>query len=127
MADFDFNSGVVVVDSVKDLGYTHDTVELTYTATMKQGSLVDASGVEVATADAADVVGAIDDQFVKNWAADELEVGDTFLASVAKRGCIFNDSALVYTDGGIDADGKTALGAAGMNKFTTVADDASII
>lgn len=126
MADFDFNSGIVVVDSVKDLGFVHDTVEVTYTATMKQGSIVDADGVELATADAANAVGVINDEFIKNWAATEASVGDTLKVSVAKRGAIFNESALVFTDGAIDDAGKAAL-AAGMNKFTVIADDADII
>lgn len=126
MADFDFKSEIVTLSGVDVRGYTHDSVEVTVTATMKQGSLLIADGTEAAAADAANVVGAIDDLTFRRH-RDELEVGDVVLASVAKRGLVLNTAALVYTDGAIDAAGKAALAAAGMNKFATVADDSAII
>lgn len=128
MADFNFNEEIVVLGGVDSTsgGYTHDSVEVTVTATMKQGSLLKADGTEAATADAADVVGAIDDLMFRRH-RDELEVSDTVKIAVAKRGLTLNESALAYTDGAIDAAGKAALAAAGMNKFGTVADDAQIV
>jgi hypothetical protein len=128
MADFDFKSEIVSLGGVDSTsgGYTHDSVLVTVTATMKQGSLLKADGTEAATAEAATIVGAIDDLTFRRH-LDELEVGDEVLAAVAKRGLILNESALVYTDGAIDAAGKAALAAAGLNKFSTVADDSSII
>lgn len=126
MADFDFNSEIVVLGGCDEIGYTHDSVEVTVTSTMKQGSLLNAAGVEVATADAATVAGAIDDLNFRRH-ADELEAGDTILIAVAKRGLILNTSALVYTDGDIDTAGKTAFAASGMNKFSAVADSTDVI
>lgn len=128
MADFDFKSEIVTLGGVDSTsgGYTHDSVLVTVTATMKQGSLLLADGTEAALLDAANVVGAIDDLTFRRH-LDELEVGDQVLASVAKRGLIFNESALSYTDGDIDQAGKDALAAAGLNKFSTVADDPQIV
>lgn len=127
MADFDFNAEIVTLGGVDSTsgGFTHDSVEVTVTDTMKQGSLLKADGTEAATADAADVVGAIDDLMFRRH-REELTTGDTVKIAVAKRGLILNETALAYTDGAIDAAGKTAL-AAGMNKFGSVADDATIV
>ena len=128
MADFDFNTEIVVLGGVDSTsgGWSHDSVEVTVTATMKQGSLLKADGTEAATLDAADVVGAIDDLMFRRH-RDELDTGDTVKIAVAKRGLTLNENALSYTDGAIDAAGKAALAAAGMNKFGAVADDATIV
>ena len=128
MADFDFKDEIVTLGGVDSTsgGYTHDSVLVTVTATMQQGSLLVADGTEAATADAANVVGAIDDLTFRRH-RDELAVGDQVLASVAKRGLTLNETVLKYTDGDIDAAGKTALAAAGLNKFATVADDPAIV
>lgn len=126
MTDFDFNSEIVVLGGISELGYTHDSVEVTVTDTMQQGSLLDSDGLEVATADAANVAGAIDDLMFRRH-ADDLETDDVLTVAVAKRGLILNTSALVYTDGDIDTAGQTALAAAGMNKFGTVADSTDVI
>lgn len=127
MADFDFNEEIVVLGGVDSTsgGWTHDTVELTVTATMKQGSLLLADGTEAETADGANVTGVINDLTFRRH-RDTLEVGDVLLASVAKRGLTLNESALTYTDGAIDAAGKDALSAS-LNKFSAVADDTTIV
>ncbi len=128
MADFDFKDEIVSLGGVDSTsgGWTHDSVLVTVTETMTQGSLLKADGTEAALADAADVVGAIDDLTFRRH-RDELKAGDEVLAAVAKRGLTLNTTALKYTDGAIDAAGKAALAAAGMNKFSVVADDADII
>lgn len=125
MADFNFNDEIVTLGGFEGFGISHDSVEVTVTATMKQGSLVTAAGVEVATAGFATVAGVIDDLMFRRH-RDELAVDDVITVAVAKRGLILNDSVLVYTDGAIDANGKAAL-AAYMNKFATVANSTDII
>lgn len=125
MADFDFNDEIVTLAGFEGTGISHDSVEVTVTATMKQGSLLKADGSEAAEADADDVVGVLDDLTFRRHRED-LEVGDKVLAAVAKRGLVLNESALAYTDGAINDAGKAAL-AAGMNKFATVANDSTIV
>lgn len=125
MADFNFNDEIVTLSGVEGLGYTHDSVIVTVTATMFQGSLL-ADDTEVATVGASTVNGAIDDLNFRRHRED-LAVGDEIKVAVAKRGLVLNESALVYTDGAIDADGKAALAASGMNKFSTVANATDII
>ena len=125
MADFDFNDEIVTLSGFDGFGISHDSVEVVVTATMKQGSLLKADGTEAATADAAAVVGVLDDLMFRRH-RDELAVDDTILVAVAKRGLVLNEAVLTYTDGAIDAAGKAAL-AAGMNKFASVANDATIV
>ena len=126
MADFDFNDEIVTLAGFEGTGISHDSVEVVVTATMKQGSLLKADGTEAATADAADVVGVLDDLMFRRHRED-LAVDDVVLAAVAKRGLVLNETVLAYTDGAIDAAGKAALAAAGLNKFATVANDPTIV
>lgn len=126
MADFDFKTEIVTLGGIADTSYTHDSVAVTVTATMKQGSILNAAGVEIAAAGFATAAGVIDDLTFRRH-ADTLTVGDVVLASIAKRGLILNESAITYSDAAIDAAGKAALVAAGLNKFAAVADDAAII
>lgn len=129
MAKFSYNDSVVVLGSLDLVGYPHDSVEVTVTATMKQGSLLKADGTEAAKAEASDVVGAIDDlEFMNKLrsAAHTVPVGSKVLVSVAKRGCILNDKVLQYKDGSkIDDAGKAAL--APTNKFASVGNDDTIV
>ena len=126
MSDLNLNEEVVVLGGVEaDCGYTHDSVTVTLTATMKQGSILDAAGAELALAGAADAVAVIDDLTIRRHLAD-YKVGDQLLVSVAKRGLILNEEVCTFTDGLIDAAGKTALGAAG-NKFSKPVVDSTLV
>jgi hypothetical protein len=120
MADLDLAAHQVVLNEVKSelAGFTHDTVQITWTATMKNGSILDAAGVELAVAAAATSVMVLDDLTARNL-DDSLTVGDTLEVSVARRGCVLNEDVCVFTDGAIDAAGKTALEAFN-NKFAQV-------
>lgn len=129
MAKFSYNDTVVVLGKLDLLGYSHDSVEVTVTDTMQQGSLLKADGSEAAKSEAADVVGAIDDlEFLNKLrsADNTVPVGSKVLISVAKRGCIMNDKVLQYKDGSkIDDAGKAAL--APTNKFASISDDPTIV
>lgn len=129
MADFSYNDTLVVMTKLDSLGYTHDSVTVTVTSTMTQGSLLLADGSEAAPADAANVAGAIDDlEFLRKLYDGEgqVAVGSQVTIAVAKRGCILNESNLKFNDGSaIDATAKAALGV--TNKFTTVSDASDII
>ncbi|AUR86330.1 hypothetical protein NVP1084O_123 [Vibrio phage 1.084.O._10N.261.49.F5] len=129
MADFKFNEEVVVLNSFQSFGMTHDSVTVTVTDTMKQGSILNAAGTEVAKADAATSVGVIDDlEFLRKLRGGDGQVvtGDSVTVAVAKRGVMFNEAAVAYSDGALDAAGKTAL-SAGMNKFGVIGDDAAFV
>jgi hypothetical protein len=117
MADLNLGAEQIVLNAiVTDLsGFTHDDVAVTWTATMKNGSIINAAGVELALAGAAGAVGVIDDLTVRNYGED-LVVGDTLTVAVAKRGCTFKEANVVFTDGAVDAAGKAAL-AAQLNQF----------
>jgi len=117
MPDLNLGAEQIVLNAiVTDLaGFTHDDVDVVWTATMKNGSVVTAAGVEVAIAGAATSAGVIDDLTVRDY-GDDLVVGDTLTVSVAKRGCTFKEANVVFTDGAINAAGKTAL-AAQLNTF----------
>jgi guanyl-specific ribonuclease Sa len=85
---------------------TSETVSVTWTATMKQGSLLVAANTEVANAAAAaNAVKVIDDNTAILRAP---AVGDTVLLNVAVRGNVFPlNAVLVYEDG--DAAVSSAL------------------
>ena len=126
-ADLNLLEEQVVLGSVhSDSGFTHDTLEVTYSATLKQGSLLKADGSEAATADATDVIGAVDDLTIRRH-SDDLEVGDTLKISVARRGLVLNRSVLKYSDGAINAAGEAALSAAGNNKIGDVVVDSQVV
>ena len=120
MADLDLNAYQIVLNEVQSVlpGFTHDTQQVTWTATMRDGSILNASGVEVATDDAATSVMVIDDLTARNLDGS-LQAGDVIDVSVARRGCVFNQGQVVYSDGAIDATGISALEAFN-NKFATV-------
>lgn len=120
MADLDLALHQVVLNSVQsDLGgFTHDKVQVTWTATMKNGSILDAAGAELAVAAAANSVMVIDDLTARNLDGT-LAVSDVLEVSVARRSVVFNQDVTVFTDGAIDATGIAALEAFN-NKFRTV-------
>lgn len=125
MADLDLNEELVVLGGVQaDAGFTHDNVEVTLTATMKQGSILDADGVELAVANAADAYYVIDDLNIKRW-LEEYSVGDSLTIAVAARGLILNEAVVAFTDAAIDATGKAAI-MAFNNKFSTVSVDTTL-
>lgn len=126
MADLDLNVEQVVLGSVDaDAGYTHDSVTVTLTATMKQGSILGADGVELAVLDADDAVYVIDDLTIRRHLED-YTVGDELLITVASRGLILNENVCVFTDAGINTAGKTALKAF-MNKFSAPVVDSTLV
>lgn len=90
--------------------YTHESIQVTVTATMANGSLMLATGLEAAEADAATVVGILD--------APELEgtsVGDVIFTRLAKRNVIANTPVLQYSDeADVTTSALTALIAAGV-------------
>ena len=67
--------------------WSHETVLITWTATMRDGSILDAANAEIAVS-----------------------------VSVAVRGCVFNSAELVYTDGAAVPANLTGL-AANLNTF----------
>lgn len=94
--------------------WTHDTVTVTWTATMSDGSLLVAANTEAALIDAANVVKVIDDPqaFEKGY-----QVGDTVAVNVAVQGNVFNTAALSYSDTDtVVASALTGL-AAKLNTF----------
>ena len=89
-------------------GFTHETLSVTKTATMTNGSALVAAGTEAAIASVALVTQVIDDP-----AVELLATGETGLVSVAVRGCIFNTAAINYSDAGAFVPaGATLLNAA---------------
>ncbi len=125
MADLDLNDELVVLGGVKaDPGFTHDNVDVTLTATMKQGSILGSDGAELAVASAASAYYVIDDVHMSRW-LDEYETGDSLTVSVAARGLILNEDACVFSDDAIDDTGKAALEAYN-NKFSTITVDSTL-
>lgn len=83
-----------VVLHCNDYALAMESVQVTKTATMDNGSALVAAGTEAAEADVASVVGFIDDpQF-----AEFAEVGKTHLVNVVKRLAIVNGTAVKYSD-----------------------------
>lgn len=99
-----------VVTDVSGSGYTHKTLNITKTATMKNGSLLIAAGTEAAIAGAANVVFVIDSPEV-----DSLAVGATLAVSVAHRNVVLNTGVLKFSDGTVANTALlTSLKAAGV-------------
>lgn len=120
VTDMDLNDFQVVLNAVSsDLpGLTHDNVQVTYSATLQCGSILDSAGTELAIASVADSYYVVDDITLRNL-ADYLTVGDTLEVACAQRGCVFNEDVVTFSDAVISTAGKTALKAY-MNKFATV-------
>jgi hypothetical protein len=89
--------------------YTHESIEVTVTDTMANGSLLVAAGTEAAIADAALVTGILDAPEIENYAT-----GDTFLTRVARRNVIANKDVINFSDGDYSTETLTILAAAGV-------------
>ena len=99
-----------------DLGYTTEEITVTYAANMGVGSVVNSSGVWIATAAAANTYGVIVDMKAKNLDG-KLTVGATFPCVVAVRGTSFKGSKVLFTDGAINTAGKAVLEAKGCKFY----------
>lgn len=97
--------------------YTHETAEITMTATMKNGSLLKTDNTEGLIADAATVVGVLDAPEIEQYVD-----GDVFVARVAKRNVIANKDVLTFSDGAYTVETLTALTAAGVILQSATAD-----
>ena len=93
-------------------GFTHETLSVTKTATMFNGSALVAAGTEAAIASVALVTQIIDDPSV-----ELLETGETGLVAVAVRGNIFNTAAINYSDAGAFVPASATLMLAELNIF----------
>lgn len=126
MSDLDLNVEQVVLGGVEaDCGFTHDSIEVELTATMKQGSILGADGVELAVADAANAVYVVDDLTIRRHLED-YAVGDSLLITVAARGLILNEAVCTFTDAVIDDAGKAALKVFN-NKFSAPVVDSTLV
>ena len=110
--------GDVVLGNVgsSDLGYCFKEITVTYAANMDVGSVVNSSGVWIATAAAANTYGVIVDMKAKNLDG-KLTVGATFPCVVAVRGTSFKGSKVLFTDGEINTAGKAVLEAKGCKFY----------
>lgn len=89
--------------------YTHETAEITMTATMANGSFLKADNTEAAIADVALVAGILD--------APEIELyvdGDVFVTRVAKRNVIANSDVVQYSDAAFGGEALAILDAKGV-------------
>lgn len=102
--------------------WTHKTVEVTVTSTMRNGSLLIAANTEAAAADAANVTGIIDDpRFDENF-AEGYDVGDVVLTRVARRDVIANSDVIRFSDVAYTNQTLTALVNAGVQFRSAQAD-----
>lgn len=93
-------------------GFSHETVEVTKTATMKNGSALVAANTEAAIASVATVAKVIDDPAIDNVAE-----GESVLVSAAVRGCIFNTAAVKFSDAGALVPAAATLLNAQLNTY----------
>mgnify|MGYP000182354736 CR=1 FL=1 len=90
---------------------SYESVLVTVTATMQNGSLLVAANTEAAAADAATVTGIID---FPQFEVGDYAVGDVILVPVVRRDAIVNLNALHFSDGAYTNEGLTALAGAGI-------------
>lgn len=91
--------------------YTHESVTLTVTATMGNGSLLLENNTEAAKAASADVVSIVDDpKFDDGF----YKVGETVFTRVAKRSVIANKDVIKFSDGAYADEALTELEAKGV-------------
>lgn len=76
---------------------THETVSVTVTATMSNGSLLGADFVEEAIADVATAAVVIDEP---NWDDQGHAIGAVVDVNVAVRGCVIDASVCHFSDAG---------------------------
>jgi hypothetical protein len=102
-----------------DVPLSYESVQVTVTATMGNGSLLLADNTEGAAADAATVVSIIDDpKFDEGFYA----VGDTILVPVGKRNLIASSDVIKFSDAAYGAETLTALVAAGVKLQSSTVD-----
>lgn len=76
---------------------THETVSVTVTATMSNGSILGADFLEEAIADVATGTMIIDEP---NWDDKAYAIGDVVDVNVAVRGCVIDASVAHFSDAG---------------------------
>ncbi|AUR92127.1 hypothetical protein NVP1170O_014 [Vibrio phage 1.170.O._10N.261.52.C3] len=119
MADLNLNDYQIVLNCVKSelSGWTHKTIDVVTSATLKNGSVLDDAGVELAVAGAAGAALVIDDLDMRvNQYAD----GTTISVAVVVTDCVLNEPKVEFSDAALDATGKAALEAKGL-RFSSVA------
>lgn len=87
--------------------FTHESVEVTVTATMGNGSFL-VGATEAAIADVATVDGILDDE---RFDSDFFEVGDVVLTRVAKRSVIANSDVVKFSDAAFGGEALAILDA----------------
>lgn len=116
------------VDS-SDQGNSFAEMPIVYAATVKAGIIVNASGVPVASADAATAFGVITDRdlYPAYTPTRGFVVGTTYNLVVGVRGLTLNQKKIFFADGttAINAAAKTALEARGL-KITDKYYDGSV-
>lgn len=106
-----------VASKIDTFDQSHDTVDLTWTATMQHGSLLLDTNLEAAAADAATVTQVID---MPSLIENDYTVGEVVQVNVAARNCVFHSEALTYSDTDVvDTALLTAL-AAKANTFRSI-------
>lgn len=90
---------------------SYESVRVTVTATMQDGSLLLASGAEAAAADAANVTGIID---FPQFEVGDYATGAIILVPVVRRDAIVNSEALHFSDAAYGTQTLTALATAGV-------------
>ena len=94
-----------VLNGVSPQAYTHDTVLVTVTGTMKNGSLLKADFTEAEVADAATALYIIDDPQMSEGLYG---VGEKTLVAVAANNVIANDQVVCFSDETPVADTTTS-------------------
>ena len=89
--------------------YTHETAQVTKTATMVNGSFLLANNTEAAVAAVATVAGILDFPEIDLYA-----VGDVMLARVAKRSVIANKDVVKFSDADFTGQALALLDARGV-------------
>lgn len=87
--------------------FTHESVEVTVTATMGNGSFL-VGATEAAIADVATVDGILDDE---RFDSGFFEVGDVVLTRVAKRSVIANADVVKFSDAAFGGEALAILDA----------------
>ncbi|AHK11519.1 hypothetical protein S140_112 [Shewanella sp. phage 1/40] len=90
---------------------SYESVLVTVTATMQDGSMLIAAGTEAAAADAATVTGIID---FPQFEVGDYQVGDVILVPVVIRDAVVNMGALHFSDAAYGTEALTALATAGV-------------
>lgn len=103
-----------VSTQLKTSDWTHDTVLVTWTATMQDGSMLGADLLEEAVAAAATVTMVIDDPSITEKGYG---VGDTVAVNVATQGNVFNTSALHFSDSDVITPANLTALNAQLNTF----------